>query len=407
MTAAQREEHDLQQAVAMSLGHDYGTQETGVTSADNPNFGRATRDHYDEGAWAMTLFNSNAREVIISPDPEDRRRIDDEPAFLRPSQDAQYLAGYLTILHSIPIAREALLLRNKILPDYGHDPQWWNGQSINLPKIVSLDDAHGDDGQLDDVLSEAQRLMAFLDATERAFGSVDALASLQSVGWNGDGGISKFLEAWQEAAVRTTPDNQLSMIFSSRALKRPLSELDTPIEKEFLMLDPTVEVEHGQTLYDVLDRTVFADRPGEELDDVWLEHVAEVLTIRLEASNSTAKSVDVKIPPVFYPDRYLQACRDIFRETRLRKLDVYTEIFRLDDLMNRYAISPTAARAGMTTREVLEKAAAAAVFAVPRSVDNEDIGGGVQLEEMQQAAEKLANELRALSAKVEAKLKGK
>jgi hypothetical protein len=407
MTAAQREAHDLQQAVAMSLGHDYGMQETGVTSHDNPKFARATRDHYDAGAWAMTLFNSSSREIIINPDPEYRRRVNDEPAFLRPSQDSQYLAGFLTILHSIPIAREALLIRGRLLPDYGYDPQWWNGQAVNLPKIVTLDDTRADDMRWDDILYEPQRLMAFLDSTDRAFGSADALASLQSIGWDGDGGISRFLESWQQAAVRATPDNQLAMIFSSHALKRPLSELDTPIEKEFLMLNPKVEVEHGQTLYDVLDRTVFDDRPGEELDDVWLEHLAEVFTIRLEASDVTAKAIDVKIPAVFYPDRYLQACRDFFRETRSLKLAIYTEIFRLDDLMNRYAISPTAAGVGMTTREVLEKAAFAATLAVPRSIDNEDIGGSVQIEEMQQAAEKLACELRGLSAKVETKLKGK
>lgn len=407
LTAAEREERDLQQAMAMSLSQDFGDQESGVTRTSNTNFGRATRDHYDESSWAMTLFKPSSREVIISPDPGERKRVDNEPAFIRPSQEATYLGGLLTILHSIPLAREALLMREEVLPDYGHDPQWWNGQPINLPKIVSLEDTQGHDCDLDDVLYEAQRLMAFLDSTERAFGSCDAMASMKPVSsYDPDTGFTKFLETWQEAAVRATPGNQLATIFSSRALKRPLSALDTPIEKEFVTLESFVEPEHGQTLYDVLDRTVWSDKPGEELDDVWIDHLAEVLTIRLEASKSSAKSVDVKIPAVFYPDRYLDTCRDIARDFRSRKLEAYREVSRLSNLMNRFAVSRAAASKGLTTRETLEKAADAACLALPKNLANGVSEASLTPEAATAEGQRLANELRTISRKIEEKLKG-
>ncbi|KAF4233825.1 hypothetical protein CNMCM6805_009042 [Aspergillus fumigatiaffinis] len=381
MTLAEQEERELQEAVAMSLNQNLGHQEMGITSLNQSNFGKATRDHYDEGAWAMTLFNSSAQEIIISPDPADRRRVPDEPAFLRPSQDNQYLGGLLTILHSIPLAREALLLRNKVLPKYGHDPQWWNGQPINLPKIVTMQDAQDGDTAWDDILYETQRLVAFLDATNRAFGSVDALSSLKSmVSYDSESGISQFLEKWQEAGVRADPGNQLATVFSSNAFKRPLSVYDTPIQKEFFILDPFVEPDHGQTLYDVLDRTIWSDRPGEELDDVWLEHVAEVLMIKLDSSDS-AKSVDVKIPAVFYPDRYLATCKDLARDFRARRLQVYEEI----------------------NREILEKAAVAASFTLPKSLANGV--GDLTPEAANAEAQRLAGELRDLSSKIEDKLK--
>jgi hypothetical protein len=393
----------------MSLGQDFGPQENGVTTTttNNSHFGRATRDHYDDNAWAMTLFNPSTREVIINPDPEDRRRIDNEPAFLRPSQEYQYLGGFLTIIHSIPLAREALLLRKRVLSDYGYDSQWWKGQPIRVPKIVSLEDAHAEDSDWDDILYETQRLMAFLDSTDRAFGSTDALIGLRSVsGYDSDGGVSNFLESWQEAAVRATPDDQLSMVFSSHALKRPLSELDTPIEKEFFILDPNVESEHGQTLYDVLDRAVWADRPGEELDDVWLEHVAEVLVMRLESSDPSTKSVDVKIPATFYPDRYLEACREISREFRLRRLDVYGEINRLENIMNRLSLSKAVARKGLTSKELLEKAAAAACVALPKYLTNGmgDVPLGPEVANAE--GQRLAQELRAIADNIDARLKG-
>ncbi|KAL1980232.1 hypothetical protein VTN96DRAFT_4437 [Rasamsonia emersonii] len=406
LTPAQREERDLQQAVAMSLGQDFGPQESGVTTTNTPHFGRATRDHYDENAWAMTLFNPSAREVIISPDPEDRRRINNEPAFLRPSQEFQYLAGFLTIIHSIPLAREALLLRRRVLSDYGYDPQWWNGQQIKAPKVVSMEESYAEDSDWDDILDEAQRLMAFLDSTERAFGSTDALASIKSMsGYDSDGGVSNFLEAWQEAAVRAAPDDRLSTIFSSHALKRPLSEVDTPIEKEFFILDPNVESEHGQTLYDVLDRAVWADRPGEELDDVWLEHVAEILTIRLESSDPSAKSIGVKIPAVFYPDRYLDACREISREFRMRRLDVYREIDKLENIMTRFSVSKAVAKKGLTSKEVLEKAAAAARLALPKYLADGVGDASLSPEVANAEGQRLAHELRAISNKIDERLK--
>lgn len=390
----------------MSLNQNLGHQESGITSISQTNFSKATRDHYDEGAWAMTLFNSSAQEIVISPDPADRRRIPDEPAFLRPSHDNLYLGGLLTILHSIPLAREALLLRKKLLPNYGHDPQWWNGQPINLPKIVTVQDVQDGNTDWDDIIHETQRLMAFLDSTSRAFGSADALSTLKIMSsYDAETNISRYLESWQESAVRADPGNQLATVFLSNAYKRPLTVYDTPIQKEFFTLDPYVEPNHGQTLYDVLDRTVWSDRPGEELDDVWLEHVAEILTIKLESSDP-AKSVDVQIPAVFYPDRYLASCRDRARDFRARRLQVYDEISKLEKLMNRFSISKSVFHKGLGLRDILEKAAVATSLTLPKSVANGASELALTPEAAEAEAQRLATELRSLSSRIEGKLQG-
>ena len=403
MTLAEQEERELQQAVAMSLNQNLGQQETGVTSS-NQNFNRATRDHYDEGEWAMTLFNSSAHEIIISPDPADRKRVADEPAFLRPSQDGLHLGGLLTIFHSIPLAREALLYRNRLLSNYGHDSQWWNGQPISLPKIVSLQDTPDGDTDWDDIIYETQRVVAFLDSTTRAFGSVDALASLKSMSiYEPESSTSKFLETWQAAALRADPGNPLATVFSSAAHKRPLSVYDTPHEKDFLRLESYTEPDHDQTLYDVLDRTVWQDRPGEDLDDVWLEHVAEVLTLKLESSDSD-KPVSVKIPAVFYPDRYLSSCREIAREFRTRQLQVKKDLFDLETLTHRLSVTNSIVHRGMTTQETLEKAAVAATAFLPKSMAGQ--ASPMTPEAAQADAQRLANDLRSVSEKVEHKLKG-
>lgn len=385
---------------------DFPPQETGVTMrTENPHFGRATRDHYDEHSWAMTLFNPSAREAIISPDPEDRRRRGEEPAFLRPSKESTFLAGFLTILHSIPMAREALLLRDKAAYDYGHDPQWWNGQPIKTPRIVSLDNAQEGDNDADELIYETQRLMAFLDGTQRAFGSTDALIGLNAMsGYDPDEGISKFLEGWQQAAVCAAPDNQLTTMFASHALKRPISGVESPITKSFFILDPNVEPEHGQTLYDVLDRAIWSDVPDEELDDVWLQHVSDVLTIRLEITEPQVDSLDVKIPAVFYPDRYMEACREATREIRLKRLEVIKQINKLEELAARLQTSGPAGECGLTNKQLLRKAAEAALTALPRYLPQDMTD--MLTPEVENAGQALAAELDAIVAQLDAKLKG-
>ncbi|KAJ5948888.1 hypothetical protein N7454_002195 [Penicillium verhagenii] len=342
---ADREQQELQQAVAMSLNQGMGTQETGVTAAASnspPHFGKATRDHYDQGAWAMTLFNESSQEVINGPDPEDRKKVADQPAFIRPTQSNLYLGGFLTILHEIPQAREALLLRNKLLFDYGQDAHWWNGQPINLPKIVTVHEGT-EDSDLEDTIHETQRLMAFLDSTERAFGSSDALAGLKQMNWYSSDSeeiVARFLETWHSAAIRADPNNPLVTSFMSHAYKRsPFDDGDEPISKELFVFEPVVEQEHGQTLYDVLDTAIWSDKPGEDLDDVWLEHVGDILVMKLD-SFEHAKSVDVTVPAVFYPDRYLSTCQDLTRELRTQRLQAQEVVSKIEERIKHYTTLP-------------------------------------------------------------------
>ncbi|KAJ5149250.1 hypothetical protein N7448_000828 [Penicillium atrosanguineum] len=405
LSLAEREEQELQQAVAMSLGS--GKQETGVTLKGEAQFGKATRDHYDEGAWAMTLFNTSSEEVLISPDPEDRKRVDGVPAFIRPTHENLYLGGLLTILHEIPLAREALLLRNKVLFDYGNDANWWNGQAINLPKIVTVHDSQDTDNDWDDIIHESQRLMAFLDSTKRAFGSSDVLANLKHVmSYSSDSEeiVARFLEKWHDAALKADPDNPLATIFMSHAYKNSPFEVDEggePIEKQLYTFSPQVEPDHGQTLYDVLDNAIWGDSPGEELDDVWLETVGEVLLMKLDAPDSS-KSVDVKIPSVFYPDRYLSSCQEISREFRTQRLEVESEMKSLEQAVQRLTY-PSSPAGTLTRKEILEKAATVVPIILAKKMAGDDESMNPQV--ANEKAERLTKELKVASAKLEAKLK--
>ena len=406
LSLAEREEQELQRAVAMSLNQDMGQQESGVTTANTAattgqtQFTKATRDHYDEGDWAMTLFNTSSQEVVISPDPEDRKKANDEPAFIRPTQDNLYLGGFLTILHEIPLAREALLLRTKLLHDYGNDLQWWNGQPINLPKIVTVNESKGQDDDWEDVIHETQRLMAFLDSTDRAFGSCDALANLKAVtatASDSEEVVARFLETWHGAAIRADPENPLATTFMSHAYKRsPFDEGDEPISRELFTFEPMVEQNPDQNLYDVLDSAIWSDKPGENLDDVWLEHVGEVLVIKLDSFDTTS-SVDVKIPPVFYPDRYMSSCREISRQFRSERLRVQEQLVKIENLIKQHTM-PTTPRGNLTKSEIVEKGIESVPVALKSALEGKS--KTMSVEEARELVESLLRKLQALSRRM-------
>ena len=90
------------------------------------------------------------------------------------------VGGLLTIMHEIPRARNILLCIGSAAATYGHNNDWWKGEEILSPEALaklhrglSWDFAqHKSSTDLDE---EIHRLLAFLDSTERGYGSISAL----------------------------------------------------------------------------------------------------------------------------------------------------------------------------------------------------------------------------------------
>ena len=138
-TAEEEFQADMQAAIAASKGEVPPGQENGIVGSGQ-QFGPARPGDYEPKKWAMTLSHTRAQEVPDNPPPELRRRKPEEPAFLRPSDRSGYLHSLLTIYHSIPLARAALLLPSVQKVSYGYDPEWWSGTRIVAPRVVSYDD---------------------------------------------------------------------------------------------------------------------------------------------------------------------------------------------------------------------------------------------------------------------------
>ena len=324
------QDDDMQKAIAMSMSQTLPGQEVGVTGPSDAYFGPANQSFYDTQTWAMTSTRHHAQEILQNPEPEYRKREANTPAFLKPSPAGHYLPALITILHAIPMAREALLMRHYTLPDYGHSTEWWDGLSIQAPKVVDLE-------QLDqlreweDLIFEMQRLMAFLDETERAYGSVDVVANMEGIS-HGEDVEGNFLKTWHETALRAQPDFELATIFESAA------NVGDELHKAFHALElfaPVGEMDNGYSIYDSFDEALWGVFSPSDPDEVYVERVGDIFVIRMNSRDTTSTGHGIKIPPVWYPDRYLKGSIDAARKMRLEKVAIKDEIRWIEDKQKR------------------------------------------------------------------------
>ena len=276
------------------------TQESGVVGNSKPVFGPATRAHYDSSQWALV---STATEVVADPVPSQRQREEGQPAILKPSPNFNYLPALIPILHSIPMFRNALLSPGVAQDDYWMGEDWWKGSPSPPARIVDttmgLTEAHGRD-----ILYEAQRLMAFLDNTDRVYGSIGSLLELDA--WkelraeleDPDDDLLKFLVLWGFAYESQVAGAQLNgtlrSTFNAGGQKRQSFVLDGNVTR--------VQSKPDYSIYDVLDDALFSSAT----ESAHIDEISNVLIFRLTSTKQDASDLGCRIPATLYVDRYLE-----------------------------------------------------------------------------------------------------
>ena len=295
---------DRAMAISMTEGQDMG-----VLDNSKQTFGPATRKHYDTETWSMVPAGGQAQEIFLNPEPIDRKRHKNTPAFIKPTPSGHNLSALIKILHAIPMAREALLNRSQTLPDYGHDKDWWEGTAIKVLRIVNMD-SDGRQVGGDDIVYETQRLMAFLDETDRAYGSIDILAGLEKLSQYESDKVSQFFKEWSEATTRSAPDAPLADIFLSVGNRISMEATEPVEDAPFCCLDVRVEAEvsgKGLTLYEALDDMIW---PSSGLDEeTCLAKVGDVFTLEVSNLAVDGSGLGVEVPAIWYPDRYLPSSK--------------------------------------------------------------------------------------------------
>jgi hypothetical protein len=178
---------------------------------------------------------------------------------------------------------------------------------------------------------------------------------------------------------------------------------EEPVEEVFTAASITLGGSNQETLYDVMDTNLWADIPGTELKDIWLDRVSDVFALCLSA---TGDRIGIKIPAVWYPDRYLASCKQYATELRNLRLKTDAEVKRLQRIMKELSGGAGPAKGAPAFREMMEKTIAGTKVALKHqhSLDSSN-GGQSQPDAMLPNIETLASKLREIGDQVEAKLK--
>ena len=296
-------------------------QETGTVEYGKPTFGPANRKHYDTDKWAMV---SQTQEIILNPEPHDRKRQPNTPVFFKTSSKGHRLSALIKILHAIPMAREALLNRTHMLQDYGHEKAWWDGTPVKVLRVVNLDTWERNTNE-DDVIYEAQRLMAFLDKSDRAYGSTAVLSDIEGIGLQENVKVSNFMSLWQAAAARFA--SPLANVFESVGTKLDSSNPKDARSEHVTYLTVRVDNEisgKGLTLYEALDHVLWVD--AKEDDEAYLQKVADIFTLEVDNQVENVSGLGIEIPSIWYADRYLPSNTQQAKDMLARKAAVIKQL---------------------------------------------------------------------------------
>lgn len=321
------EDSQLAQALAASRGEDY-QQESGILHADGTSqqtYGPVNKDQSaHDRQWGMVLSAQGASSEIV-PDverPEDRKNADGEPRFLKTLPSGDYLPNFLTIVHSIPAVREALLMRDYTMVQYGTDAEWWRGNQIALPKIVHTENGAPADAEIDkfdELIAETQRLMAALDASQRSYASVNALTKTELLLSGENVTLTEnFIDKFCHAADRSTDNHDdLVSLFKThigttnpQGMRQPYTTV--------LPLDVTTLGEDKIQLMEVLDSLLWdTDTREYETRDNYIKHAGEIITMQAKQTNLSAEKLQLEVPSTLFIDKYLEKNVNISRPARL------------------------------------------------------------------------------------------
>jgi hypothetical protein len=349
---ANRDDEDAQlaQAIAASQGQNGSMmafqQESGIVHADGTSqqsYGPVTKDQSaHDKQWGMVPISARGASSEIVPDverPEERKNMEGEPRFLKNLPMGGYLPNFLTIGHSIPMMREALLMRDYTMAQYGADAEWWKGHQIALPKIVHTESGAPADAEIDkwdEFIAETQRLMAALDASDRSYASAHALtqSDIMSHAEKSDM-VASFIQRFVAASdARTDHMEEIRSFFctkigSSQGMNQPFAEtLDVSFE--------TTENDDKVGLLEVLDSLLWDTRSKDCEDrDNYVEKGADVLVLSAKQENPKVEKLQLQAPSTLYIDKYLQKNLEISKPLRLEIAEQRRRFTKLNTVINK------------------------------------------------------------------------
>ncbi|KAG8163631.1 hypothetical protein KVR01_006928 [Diaporthe batatas] len=347
-TTQQQADEDLNRALLESTSaaatRGATPQESGVISTDTslPFFGPANRETYQDDQWAMVRVNKEASD----PSPSARKRDPLTPVFLlcrHNGAQRHRLGPLLMIKHDIPAARNFFLsLDASEQPGtYGHNNSWWKGDAIlcassgsteALPEAYSYPNVKLED--------EIQRLMAFLDDTQRSYGTADSLCEspLMKNAW--DPVVHFYQNLYSKAGSEIVRSTMWTLVRFEPGADEVDASTSSPTSEfgilEFKVPDELSDVLHSlYSLWDALfwiqQQSELSGFPHEESKQTaYMEDPGEVLTMRIKLENHR-----IEIPETFYIDRYLEKNLGTARILKSQMVQLWQALAQSKDAENK------------------------------------------------------------------------
>jgi len=420
----------MERALANSRqGLAYGAQETGVVTTSG-NFRPATGTSYNPENWAMTLHGSSdvheTREIVIDVEAADRQNQDGQPRFFKQLPSGDYLPSLLTIAHSIPAAREGMLMRSCVQSSYGQDSDWWRGHAIRMPRIVNTHDGspvNPTQSEDEDIVNEVQRLMAFLDASNRSYGCIDNLTAIATdrarrEGWGSETVMDRTLRGWETAAcaLQGGPRDLTGLFHSTIGSTDPTDKSRQDLWSILLSVSEADRRRPGDlTLADIMDNAIWdPDLPEADMHDIVMQRCADILAMRVVQDGSTLDKLGLVVPSSLFVDKYLADNIAVSRDIRKAIGATRQRLTQLEELHQNLSNIPQNSGAGsldaldmlQTTREQLRGATRDAVVADYEARGIELPDGALESSDAEAAAnEAMAKQLDDLWSKINSKLK--
>ncbi|KAL5382755.1 hypothetical protein DPSP01_006314 [Paraphaeosphaeria sporulosa] len=263
----------------------------------------ATQNYYDSASWALVPA-AKSTEFIPDASLNDQER-KEQPGFIKPAVGDNHLPAFITMLHSIPLVRNTLLAPAISTNNYWRGEDWWKG-TASATSIIVDDDTGTKNGAELELIYEVQRLIAFLDASDRTYASLEAFLSLDAwaqprftvPGEISENDLVKFLMRWSSMYRARVPDALPENVLSSEVNVSGKLERSHVLQIDMANIDPGF-VE--PTLYDYIDEILFTDYAK--------AHITKPSSILVLSLKSMGSKRSCKIPAILYADRYLEENR--------------------------------------------------------------------------------------------------
>ena len=274
-------------------------------------------------------------EIVPDLEAPERKRGHGRPSFLKPLSQPDFLPSLITILGTIPGARESLLAREDICHDYGINPRWWCGEAVEIPTTTYTEDEdvqrqYGVETGDDAVTIETQRLLAFLESTQRSYGSAEALSRLQVLEQRFDRANTSMPLYARFERERDGASQSQQLFYSSVKADdgEPRMQDMWSMETEKRHVLPGV----GKTLVDVIDRFMWerSTTGSAGAEDRFFTSSAPVLTIAV-----SSKDDHISIPSKFYLDRYAMENAPMIQQMRKRQSQAREHVERVEQKLKK------------------------------------------------------------------------